>query len=68
MRANGITPERLAKEAAMDLPALKRIIAEKDRDVRIMTAMRIRDACGRLVTRQIGIAEVFDVGQPVKRA
>jgi hypothetical protein len=33
-------------------------------DMRIMTAMRIRDACGRLLTRTVSIDELFDKNDP----
>lgn len=62
MRAHAITPEALAKEACVTPEDLAEIVSGGAMPrLDIMTAMRVRDACGRLAGRQIGIAEVFDV-------
>jgi hypothetical protein len=58
---NGITAEALARESSVDLATLERIVAETPDDLDVTTATRIRDAAGRLLHRQLGIAEVFDV-------
>jgi len=63
MKANGIKPLALAAEAGISRQQLYRIRAGTA-DLRIMTAMRIRDACGRLLTRRVSIDELFDADDP----
>lgn len=60
MRANKIKPQKLAKEAGISRQQLSRI-RSGTADLRIMTALRIRDACGRLISRQISISDLFEV-------
>jgi len=60
MRANKIKPQKLAREAGISRQQLARIRTGKA-DLRIMTALRIRDACGRLISRQISISDIFEV-------
>lgn len=60
MRANGIRPAALAREAGVSRQQLLRIRSGRA-NVRMKTALRIRDACGRLISRTVSIAEVFEV-------
>jgi DNA-binding phage protein len=60
MKANDIRPLALAREAGVSRQHLQRI-RSGNANLRIKTALRIRDACGRLIFRTVGIAEVFDV-------
>lgn len=60
MRALNLKPGKVAKEAGISRQHLLRI-RKGQMDTTVMMAMRIRDACGRLAGRPIGIAEVFDV-------
>ena len=59
MKANGIKPLALAAEAGIRRQQLYRI-REGTADLRIMTALRIRDACGRLLRRPVSFDELFD--------
>lgn len=63
MKANKLKPLKLAREAGISRQQLSRIRAGTA-DLRIMTAMRIRDACGRLLTRTVSIDELFDASDP----
>ncbi|HEX7677342.1 MAG TPA: helix-turn-helix transcriptional regulator [Thermoanaerobaculia bacterium] len=60
LKANGIKPLALATEAGISRTHLYRLRMGK-MDVRIMTALRIRDACGRLISRQLSVSDVFEV-------
>lgn len=61
MRASGIKPGKLAEEACMSTYRLRRIRRKGIKSLPIDDAMRIRDACGRLLGRFVYIAEVFEV-------
>ena len=63
MTANKLKPLRLAREAGISRQQLSRIRAGTA-DLRIMTAMRIRDACGRLLAHTVSIDELFDESDP----
>jgi transcriptional regulator with XRE-family HTH domain len=63
MKANKLKPLALAAEAGISRQQLYRIRAGTA-DLRIMTAMRIRDACGRLLTRRVSVDELFDSSDP----
>jgi transcriptional regulator with XRE-family HTH domain len=60
MRANKLKPAEVAREANVSRQQLARIRAGTS-EPGILTAMRIRDACGRLLLRYVRIAEVFEV-------
>lgn len=60
MRANKIRPGRLAEEACMSPGRLRRIRRAGFQTVRVSTALRIRDACGRLIGRYVMIAEIVE--------
>jgi predicted transcriptional regulator len=53
----------IVREAHVSRQHLLRI-RKGDADPSIMTAMRIRDACGRLLTRKVSIDELFDSTDP----
>jgi DNA-binding XRE family transcriptional regulator len=53
----------IAREAHVSRQHLLRI-RKGDTDPSIMTAMRIRDACGRLLFRRVSIDELFDSTDP----
>ena len=61
MRANGIKPGKLAKEACMSTYRLRRIRQKGIKALFMDDALRIRDACGRLLGRFVYITEVFEV-------
>ncbi len=58
MRSHGITPAALAKEAHVSRQQLYRL-RMGTADCRIFTAMRIADACGRLIFRYTNVDDVF---------
>lgn len=60
MEANKLRPTNVAREAGISRQHLLRIRSGKA-DPTILTAMRIRDACGRLLLRPVLIAELFSV-------
>lgn len=60
IRRNELKPAELAREANVSRQHLLRI-RNGVADPSFMLAMRIRDACGRLVFRTVAIAEVFEV-------
>jgi len=59
IRENKLKPSHLAREAGISRQQLGRI--RKGADLRFYTALRIRDACGRLLLRYVRISEVFEV-------
>jgi len=63
MTANKLKPLKLAREAGISRQQLSRI-REGTADLRMMTALRIRDACGRLLMRRVSIDELFDANDP----
>jgi transcriptional regulator with XRE-family HTH domain len=63
MKANKLKPLKLAREAGISRQQLLRI-REGTADLRMMTALRIRDACGRLLMRRVSIDELFDANDP----
>lgn len=60
MRANKLKPVDVAKESGLSRQQLLRLRMGRQTP-RLLTAMRIRDACGRLLVRYVQIAEVFEV-------
>jgi transcriptional regulator with XRE-family HTH domain len=60
IRTHELKPAAVAREANVSRQHLLRL-RNGVADPSIMLAMRIRDACGRLVSRTVGIAEVFEV-------
>lgn len=58
IRRNKIKPAELAREAGVTRQQLLRI-RKGTADPRFMTALRIRDACSRLLLRYVAIEEVF---------
>jgi transcriptional regulator with XRE-family HTH domain len=63
MKVNKLKPAKVAREAGVSRQHLYRIrtgIA----DPSIMLAMRIRDACGRLLLRAVSIDELFGPNDP----
>ena len=58
--ANGIKPLALARESGVSRQQLLRI-RSGNANVRLKTALRIRDACGRLLSRRVNFSELFDV-------
>jgi transcriptional regulator with XRE-family HTH domain len=63
MNKNKLTLIEVAREANVSRQQLSRI-RRGTADLRIMTAMRIRDACGRLLWRMVCIDELFDKNDP----
>ena len=61
MKANKISPAALAREANISRQQLFRIRKGRTKDMSMLTALRIRDACGRLLFRFVRISEVFEV-------
>jgi len=61
MDANRIDAAKLARESCMPLRRLRKIMSGQE-EADMFTAMRIRDACGRLLLRQVKIGEVFGLG------
>jgi hypothetical protein len=62
MRANDLASADLATEACMCERDLAGIVSgETMTTLGVVTAMRIRDACGRLLTRYVRMNEVFEV-------
>jgi predicted transcriptional regulator len=55
-----LTYSQVARESSVSRQHIYRVRTGK-MDLTIMAALRIRDACGRLVGRRVGIAEVFEV-------
>jgi DNA-binding phage protein len=61
LQANKLKPGAVAREAGISRQQLYRIRTGIAADPSIFTAMRIRDACGRLLLRYVRLAEVFEV-------
>jgi DNA-binding Xre family transcriptional regulator len=60
LKANDVKPARLAREAGISRQQLLRIRFGKA-EVKMKTALRIRDACGRLTSRRVNLGEIFDL-------
>ena len=63
LRGNELKPLKVAHEAGLSRQQLLRI-RRGEADPGIMTAMRIRDACGRLLFRAVSFDELFDDTDP----
>ncbi|HSY52665.1 MAG TPA: hypothetical protein VLC46_27950 [Thermoanaerobaculia bacterium] len=63
MRDNKLTALDIVREASVSRQHLLRI-RKGDADPSIMVAMRIRDACGRLLFRMVSIDDLFDSSDP----
>jgi DNA-binding XRE family transcriptional regulator len=63
MNENKLKPLNVAREAGISRQHLYRIRSGDD-DPGMMTALRIRDACGRLLLRSISIDELFKSSDP----
>ncbi len=60
LRENNLKPAKVAREAGISRQHLLRI-RKAQADPTVMTAKRIRDACGRLLTRSVRLVDVFEV-------
>jgi len=60
LKAKRIKPAELARESGISRQQLLRI-RSGNASVRLKTALRIRDACGRLISRTVRFEEVFEV-------
>ncbi len=60
MRANKLKPSQVAKEANVSRAHLLRL-RKGQQDATVSTALRIRDACGRLLLRAVRMNELFEV-------
>jgi len=63
LRRNELKPLKVAHEAGLSRQQLLRI-RRGEADPGIMTATRIRDACGRLLCRAVSFDELFDASDP----
>jgi transcriptional regulator with XRE-family HTH domain len=63
LTANKLQPAKVAREANMSRQHLLRI-RKGNADPGYMLAMRIRDACGRLLLRFVSIDELFGPNDP----
>lgn len=63
MNSNKLKAAAVAREAGVSRQHLYRI-RNGDDDPSMMTAMRIRDACGRLLFRRVSIDELFAASDP----
>jgi DNA-binding XRE family transcriptional regulator len=63
MNENELKPLQVAREAGISRQHLYRIRSGDD-DPGMMTALRIRDACGRLLLRRVSIDELFHSSDP----
>jgi hypothetical protein len=61
MKAHKIKPGKLAEEACISTRRLRRIRREGTRNLPLLVALRIRDACRRLSGRYIQFEEVFEM-------
>ena len=60
LREHALKPANVAREAGISRQHLLRI-RKAQADPTVMTALRIRDACGRLLSRSVTLADVFEV-------
>jgi DNA-binding Xre family transcriptional regulator len=63
LRKNKLKPVDLADEANISRQHLHRI-RKGEADPGILTAVRIRDACSRLLWRVVGLEELFSATDP----
>jgi transcriptional regulator with XRE-family HTH domain len=61
LKANGIKPAVLAREAGVSRSYLNRLRSGKLDPTRRMM-LKVRDACSRLLDRTVYLAELFDLG------
>ena len=60
LKTNDLKVSKVAREAGISRQHLFRL--RKGRaEATILTALRIRDACGRLLLRRVTLAEIFEV-------
>lgn len=60
LRTNQLKPARVAREADLSRQQLLRIRMGQQA-TKVTTAVRIKDACSRLLHRQVALAEVLEI-------